>query len=194
MKLVALTCSERDERGLLTVVVPGGACALPTLCGSAVGGSGRRAVILRARIMVRIELSVHEREPRFFSRDQRNVQERRAHLHASPEWTNISSEVVQLFAHGARTGVSCTQKVSLCDAMICVVASDFFVASLARRPMCGQTPLLINLGRTGCDVAEKFGRVVGIETLQLAFTGGLNYRTRRRFLRRRCPDCHVSLL
>ena len=95
--------------------------------------------------------------------------------------TNISSEVVRLFAHGAGTGVSCTPKVSLCDAMICVVASDFFVAS--RRPMCGHTPILINLGRTGCDVAEKFGRVVGIETvLLLASTPGLNLRTRS-FLR-----------
>ena len=182
MKLVALTCSERDERGLFTVVVPGDTCALRTLCGSAVGGSGRRAVILRARMTVRIEASVHEREPRFFSRDQRNVQERRAHLHASPEWTNISSEVVRLFAHGAGTGVSCTPKVSLFDAMICLVASDFFVASLARRPMCGHTPLLINLVRTGCDVAEKFGRVVGIETrLLLASTRGLNLGTRSFF-------------
>ena len=33
---------------------------------SAVGGSGRRAVILRARMMGMIEPSVHEREPRFF--------------------------------------------------------------------------------------------------------------------------------
>ena len=106
---------------------------------SAVGGSGRRAVILRARMMVRIEPSVHEREPCFFAKDQRNAQERRAHLHASPEWRNISSEVVRLFAHGAGTGVSCTQKVSLCDATICVVASDFFVAS--RRPIGGHTPL-----------------------------------------------------
>ena len=122
---------------------------------SAVGGSGRRAVILLARMMGIIEPSVHEREPRFFSRDQRKVQERRAHLHVSPEWTNISSEVGRLFAHGARTGVSCTPKVSLCDAMICVVASDFFVASLARRSMCGHAPLLINLGRTGCDVVGK---------------------------------------
>ena len=24
--------------------------------------------------------------------------------------------------------------------------------------MCGHTPLVINLGRTGCDVAEKFER------------------------------------
>ena len=39
--------------------------------------------------------------------------------------------------------MSCSPKVSLCDAMICVVASDFFVAS--RRPMCGHTPLLIIL-------------------------------------------------
>ena len=52
---------------------------------SAVGGSGRRAVILRARMMGIIEASVHEREPRFFSKDQQNVQERMAHLHVSPD-------------------------------------------------------------------------------------------------------------
>ena len=51
---------------------------------SAVSGSGRRAVILRARMMVRIEASVHEREgASFFSNDQQNVQERMAHLHVS---------------------------------------------------------------------------------------------------------------
>ena len=33
---------------------------------SAVGDSGRRAVILRARMMGINEASVHEREPRFF--------------------------------------------------------------------------------------------------------------------------------
>ena len=52
--------------------------------------------------------------------------------------------------------MSRTPKVSLCDAMICVVASDFFVAS--RRAMCGHTPLLLNIVRTGCDFAEKFQR------------------------------------
>ena len=70
------------------------------------------------------------------------MQERRAHLHASQEWTDIPSEVVRLFAHGAGTGVSCTQKVSLCDATICLVASDLFVYSLARRPTGGHQPLL----------------------------------------------------
>ena len=64
------------------------------------------------------------------------------HLHASSEWTNIPSEVVRLFAHGAGTGVSCTQKVSLCDATIWGVASDFFVDTLARRPTGGHQPLL----------------------------------------------------
>ena len=52
------------------------------------------------------------------------MEEIRAHLHASPEWTNIPPEVVRLSAHGAGTGVSCTEKVSLRDATICVVASD----------------------------------------------------------------------
>ena len=52
---------------------------------SVVGGPGRRAVILRARMMGIIEASVHEREPRFFSKDQQNVQERMAHLHVSPD-------------------------------------------------------------------------------------------------------------
>ena len=110
------------------VVVPGGTCALRTSCGSTVGGPGRRAVILRARMILRIEAScrsVHEREPRFFSKDQQNVEERRAHLDASREWTNIPSEVVRLFAHGAGTGVSCTEKVLLRNAAICVVASEF---------------------------------------------------------------------
>ena len=79
---------------------------------------------------------------RHFFKDQQNVQERTAHLHASSEWTNIPSEVVRLFAHGAGTGVSGTQKVSLCDATICLVASDFFVYSLARRPTGGHQPLL----------------------------------------------------
>ena len=63
-------------------------------------------------------------------------------MHASSEWTNIPSEVVRLFAHGTGTGVSCTQKVSLCDATIWGVASDFFVDSLARRPTGGHQPLL----------------------------------------------------
>ena len=53
------------------------------------------------------------------------MEEIRAHLHASPEWTNIPPEVVRLFAHGAGTGVFCTEKVSLRDATICVVASNF---------------------------------------------------------------------
>ena len=70
------------------------------------------------------------------------MQERRAHLLASSEWTNIPSEVVGLFARGTGTGVSCTQKVSLCDATICLVASDVFVDSLARRPTGGHQPLL----------------------------------------------------
>ena len=58
----------RDERELFTVVVPGGTCALRTLCGSAVGGSGRRAVILLARMIRIIDAScrsVHERAPLF---------------------------------------------------------------------------------------------------------------------------------
>ena len=38
--------------------------------------------------------------------------------------------------------MSCTQKVSLCDATIWGVASDFFVDSLARRPTGGHQPLL----------------------------------------------------
>ena len=149
------------ERGLFTVVVPGGTCVLRTSCGSAFGGGGRRAVILRARKRGIIDAScrsVHEWSATFFSKNQQNVQERRAHLHASQEWTNIPSEVVRLFAHGAGTGVSSTQKVSLCDATMCLVASDFFVYSLARRPTGGHQPLLINIVRIGCDCAEKFQR------------------------------------
>ena len=72
--LVALTCSERDERVLFTIVVPGGTCALWTLCGSAFGGGGRRAVILRARKIGIIDAScrsVHERAPPFFPRINR---------------------------------------------------------------------------------------------------------------------------
>ena len=71
------------------------------------------------------------------------MQERMAHLRVSPDGQTFHLKFNGMFAHGARTGVSCTPKVSLCDAMICVVASDFFVAS--RRPMCGHTPLLIIL-------------------------------------------------
>ena len=127
--LVALTCSERDERELFTVVVSRWhMCAGDSMWVSAVGDSGRRAVILRARMIGIIDAScrtVHEREPRFFSRDQQNVEERRAHLHASSEWTNIPLEGVRLFAHGAGAGVTCTPKVSLCDATICVVVADF---------------------------------------------------------------------
>ena len=95
---------------------------------------------------------------RHFFKDQQNVQERRAHLHASSEWTNIPSEVERLFAHGAGTGASCAQKVSLCDATMCLVASDFFVYSLARRPTGGHQPLLINIVRIECDFAEIFQR------------------------------------
>ena len=111
---------------------------------SVVGGPGRRAVILRARMMGIIEASVHEREPRFFffQGSTERARENGA-LACVTGWTNIPSEVERLFAHGVGTGVSCTPKVSLCDAMICVVASDFFGAS--RRPMCGHTPLLIIL-------------------------------------------------
>ena len=69
--------------------------------------------------------SVHEREPRFISRDQQNVEERRAHLHASLDGQICPSKVVRLFAHGAGAGLSCTPKVSLCDATICVVVADF---------------------------------------------------------------------
>ena len=157
---------------------------------SAVGGSGRRPVILRARMMGTIEASVYESESLFY-KDQQNVEG--AHLHASPDVQTLHLKVYGCFAHRAGTGVSCTPMLSLCDATICVVASDFFVPFLARRPTVGHQPLLINLGRTRCDVEEKFKRVVGIETLQLEFTGGWN-RTRRRFLKRRCPDCDPALL
>ena len=109
---------------------------------SAVGGSGRRTVILRARIKGIIEASAHKREPRLFQGSTERARENGA-LACVTGWTNIPSEVKLLFAHGARTGVSCTPKVSLCDALICVVAQDFFVAP--RRPMCGHTPLLIIL-------------------------------------------------
>ena len=70
----------------------------------------------------------------------------------------------------------------------------FIEASLARRPMGGHQPLIMHLGRVGCDFAEKFQSVVGIDTLQLACTGGLNFRTRQRFLRGHYPDCDPALL
>ena len=79
--LVALTCSERDERVLFTVVVPGGTCALWTLCGSAFGGGGRRAVILRARKIGIIDAScrsVHERAPLFFQESTERAREKGA--------------------------------------------------------------------------------------------------------------------
>ena len=126
--LVALTCSERDERALHVCRFRWHMCALDFMWVSAVGGSGRRAVILRARMIGKIDVScrsVHEREPRFFSRDQQNVEERRAHLHSSSEWTNIPLEGVRLIAPGAGAGVTCTPKVSLCDATTCLVVADF---------------------------------------------------------------------
>ena len=89
--------------------------------------------------------------------------------------------------------MSCTPKVSLCDATICVVASDFFVASLARRAMCGHTPLLFNLVRTGCDFAQKIPTVSIDTLLLLASTPGLNLRTRS-FFRRHCPDCDEGVV
>ena len=85
--LVALTCSERDEPALHVCRFRWHMCALDFMW-FVVGGSGRRAVILGARMIGIIDAScrtVHEREPRFFSRDQQNVEERRAHLHASSE-------------------------------------------------------------------------------------------------------------
>ena len=147
------------ERGLFTVVVPGGTCLLRTSCASGFGGGGRRAVILRARKIGIIDAScrsVRERAP-FFQGSTERAREKGA-LACVTEWTDIPFEVVRLFAHGAGTGVSCTQKVSLCDATMCLVASDLFVYSLARRPMGGHQPLLTNIVRTGCGFAEKFKR------------------------------------
>ena len=123
---------------------------------STVGGSGRRAVILRARMIVFFffdasSCSVHWRR-HFFQGSTECAREKGAH-----------GQTFHLKLYGCsrmELGQECRalQKVSLCDATICVVASDFFVASLARRPMGGHQPILINLVRIGCDIAEKFQR------------------------------------
>ena len=172
------------ERGLFTVVVPGGTCALVTAYGClllAVQEDEQPSCVLEREAQLTLLAAPFMRGRHFF-KDQQNVQERTAHLHASPEWTNIPAEVVRLFAYGAGTGVSGTQKVSLCDATICLVASDFFVYSLARRPTGGHQPT----SHKYCAHWVWFCRkvpTVSIDTLVLlASTPGLNLRTRR-FLR-----------
>ena len=105
------------ERGLFTVVVPGGTCALGTAYGClllAAQEDEQPSCVLEREAPLALLAAPFMRGRHFF-KDQQNVQERRAHLHASQEWTNIPSEVVRLFAHGAGRGVSCTQKVSLCE-------------------------------------------------------------------------------
>ena len=73
-----------------------------------------------------IEASVHERRlVFFFPRINRTWKGEGAHLHASPDGQTLHLKVYGCFAHGVGTGVSCTPKLSLCDATICVVVLDF---------------------------------------------------------------------
>ena len=132
------------ERGLFTVVVPGGTCALPTLRGSAVGGSGRRAAILRARKRGTIGAScpsVHERDAIFSRINRMCKRERRTCMR------HQNGQTFHLKLCGCsrmELGQECRapKRCRSCDATICLVASDFFVYSLARRPTCGHQPLL----------------------------------------------------
>ena len=107
----------------------------------------------------------------FFSKDQQNVEEIRAHLQASPEWTNIPPEVVRLFAHGGGTGVFLHRKgVAEGCYDLCGCFSHFLWLHLARTPTGGHERLLMNW----MQFTQKFERSAIVPLRLLACSSRLD--------------------
>ena len=147
---------------------------------SSVGGAGKRAAILRAGKRGTIGAScrsVHEGAPGSVPRINRTCKrERRTCMRPQ------NGRTFYLKVYGCsrmEPGQECRalQKVSLCDATICAVASDFFVDSSARKPTGGHQPFLSS-GTNWMEFCRKVSsRGRHRNSLLFAGTVGLNHRS-----------------
>ena len=105
------------------------------------------------------------------------MQERTAHLHASPNGQTFYLKVYGCSRMEPGQECRAPKKVSLWNATICVVASDFFVDSLARRPTGGHQPSLSS-GTNWMEFCRKVpSRGRHRNSLLFAGTVGLNHRS-----------------